>query len=161
MRNPIPLIILAVSGVVLIGTIATFIIMNQNTNTTPQSKTFTKTITTSSNSSTIESKLIIEDLRIGDGAELKPKDTATFHYTGTLEDGKKFDSSKDRGEPFTTQIGIGQVIKGWDEGIPGMKVGGVRKITIPSELGYGDRGVPGVIPGKATLVFEVELLSIK
>lgn len=106
-------------------------------------------------------KLIIEDLVVGTGAEVKKGDGVSMHYKGTLEDGKKFDSSYDRGQPFETEIGVGQVIKGWDEGVPGMKIGGKRKLTIPFDMAYGERGIPGVIPPKATLIFEVELIDIK
>lgn len=106
-------------------------------------------------------KLIIEDIKVGDGREVKTGDTVVMQYKGTLVDGTKFDSSYDRNEPFTTQIGVGQVIKGWDEGVPGMKIGGKRKLTIPSDLAYGESGAGGVIPPNATLVFEVELLDIK
>lgn len=106
-------------------------------------------------------KLIIEDLVVGTGTEVKSGDGVSMHYLGTLEDGKKFDSSYDRGQPFETEIGVGQVIKGWDEGVPGMKIGGKRKLTIPYDMAYGERGIPGVIPPKATLIFEVELIDIK
>jgi FKBP-type peptidyl-prolyl cis-trans isomerase len=106
-------------------------------------------------------KLKIEDIKIGEGKEVKDGDTVTMHYTGWLENGIKFDSSYDRNEPFETKIGIGYVIKGWDMGVPGMKVGGKRKLTIPYELGYGKYGVDPLIPGFATLIFEVELLKIK
>jgi len=110
---------------------------------------------------TTDSGLVIEDLTVGSGAEAKTGDTVSVHYTGTLIDGSKFDSSLDRGTPFTFTLGAGQVIQGWDEGIAGMKVGGKRKLTIPPELGYGAGGYPPVIPGNATLIFEVELLEIK
>jgi FKBP-type peptidyl-prolyl cis-trans isomerase len=106
-------------------------------------------------------KLIIENLVVGTGVEVKKGDSVSIHYRGTLEDGTKFDSSYDRNQPFETEIGVGQVIRGWDEGVPGMKVGGKRKLTIPFDMAYGERGIPGVIPAKATLIFEVELLNIK
>jgi FKBP-type peptidyl-prolyl cis-trans isomerase len=106
------------------------------------------------------SELIIEDLVIGEGEEVKEGDHIVVHYTGRLEDGTKFDSSHDRKEPFDVAIGAGYVIKGWDMGIPGMKVGGKRKLTIPHHLAYGKYGV-GDIPGFATLVFEIELIKIK
>ena len=102
-----------------------------------------------------------EDTVIGDGAEAKSGDTVSVHYTGWLEDGTKFDSSKDRNQAFSFNLGAGMVIKGWDEGVAGMKVGGTRKLTIPAELGYGARGAGGVIPPNATLIFDVELLAIK
>lgn len=105
-------------------------------------------------------KLQIEDLLIGNGDEVKVGDTVFIHYLGTLEDGTKFDSSYDRNQPFETQIGIGQVIRGWDEGVVGMKAGGKRKLTIPYTLAYGERGIPGVIPPKSTLIFELELIDI-
>ena len=97
----------------------------------------------------------------GEGKPAKSGQTVSMHYVGTLQDGTKFDSSRDRGQPFSTQIGVGQVIRGWDEGVPGMKVGEQRKLTIPSDLGYGDRGSPPKIPGGATLIFNVELLGVK
>lgn len=103
----------------------------------------------------------IEDSAPGSGKEVEAGDNITIHYTGTLLDGSKFDSSIDRGIPFQTQIGVGRLIQGWDIGIVGMKVGGKRKLTIPSELGYGERGAGAKIPGGATLVFEVELLKIQ
>ncbi len=104
--------------------------------------------------------LVMEDLQLGTGAEAVAGRTVEVDYTGWLLDGKQFDSSKGRG-PFTFALGGGQVIKGWDQGVVGMKVGGKRKLTIPPELGYGMRGFPGVIPAQATLVFEVELLSVR
>ena len=109
---------------------------------------------------TTPSGLVIEEVKEGTGAEAKPGTTVSVHYTGWLTDGKKFDSSKDRGQPFGFKLGGGQVIRGWDEGVEGMKVGGIRKLTIPPALGYGARGAGGVIPPNATLVFEVELLGV-
>jgi peptidylprolyl isomerase/FKBP-type peptidyl-prolyl cis-trans isomerase FkpA len=105
-------------------------------------------------------KLIIEDVVVGNGAEAAKGQDVTVHYTGWLTNGTKFDSSKDRGDPFVFSLGRGQVIQGWDQGVQGMKVGGKRKLTIPSDLGYGTRGAGGVIPPNATLVFEVELLGV-
>ena len=105
--------------------------------------------------------LQIEELQVGTGAEAKSGQSVSVHYTGTLTNGSKFDSSRDRNEPFDFQLGAGMVIKGWDQGVAGMKVGGRRKLTIPSDLAYGDRGMSSVIPPKATLLFDIELLSIK
>jgi FKBP-type peptidyl-prolyl cis-trans isomerase FkpA len=107
------------------------------------------------------SGLKYEDLTVGAGAEAKAGQAVSVHYTGWLTDGKKFDSSKDRGQPFQFALGAGQVIKGWDEGVQGMKVGGKRKLTIPPGLGYGTRGAGNVIPPNATLIFDVELLGVK
>jgi FKBP-type peptidyl-prolyl cis-trans isomerase len=106
-------------------------------------------------------ELEIVEVKVGTGAEAVSGKTVSVHYTGTLTNGSKFDSSKDRGDPFNFKLGGGQVIKGWDQGVAGMKVGGMRKLTIPSDLAYGDRGFPPVIPPKATLVFEIELLGVR
>lgn len=109
---------------------------------------------------TTPSGLSFEELVLGEGAVAQSGRSVTVHYTGWLENGKKFDSSKDRGDPFVFPLGAGHVIRGWDEGVQGMKVGGMRKLTIPPDLGYGARGAGGVIPPNATLVFEVELLNV-
>jgi FKBP-type peptidyl-prolyl cis-trans isomerase len=106
-------------------------------------------------------KLEVVDESVGTGREAKSGDTVRVHYTGTLMNGKKFDSSRDRGDPFEFKLGEGKVIKGWDQGVVGMKVGGKRKLTIPSDLGYGDKGSPPSIPGKAGLKFDVELIEVK
>ncbi|MGD9668288.1 MAG: FKBP-type peptidyl-prolyl cis-trans isomerase [Hyphomicrobiaceae bacterium] len=124
----------------------------------PQSLAAGKTMTTASG-------LKIEDTQVGTGASPKTGDTCVMHYTGWLYEngakGAKFDSSVDRGQPFAFTIGVGQVIKGWDEGVASMKVGGKRTLVIPPQLGYGARGAGRVIPPNATLLFEVELLGIQ
>lgn len=108
-----------------------------------------------------ESGLKYEELKEGTGATAKKGDKVDVHYTGWLTDGKKFDSSVDRGQPFSFTLGAGMVIKGWDEGVQGIKVGGKRKLYIPADLAYGKKGAGGVIPPDAELIFEVELLKIK
>lgn len=108
-----------------------------------------------------EFKTVVEDLKVGEGATAEHGQTVSVHYVGTLTDGTKFDSSRDRGQPFSFPLGQGRVIQGWDHGVAGMQVGGLRKLTIPPEEGYGARGTGGVIPPNATLVFEVELLDVK
>lgn len=110
---------------------------------------------------TTSSGLSYVDHVIGTGELAVPGKTTTVHYTGRLTNGQKFDSSVDRGQPFSFPLGAGRVIKGWDEGVKGMKVGGKRTLTIPSALGYGARGAGGVIPPHATLVFDVELLGVQ
>ncbi len=114
---------------------------------------------------TTPSGLIIDDVLVGSGAAAAAGQQVSVHYTGWLlfggEKGKKFDSSKDRGDPFDFALGAGQVIKGWDEGVQGMKIGGKRTLTIPPALGYGARGAGGAIPPNATLIFEVELLKVQ
>ncbi|MFK7965439.1 MAG: FKBP-type peptidyl-prolyl cis-trans isomerase [Burkholderiaceae bacterium] len=113
---------------------------------------------------TLPNGLQMADIEVGDGAEAAAGQQVTVHYTGWLYEngaaGAKFDSSKDRGQPFQFGLGAGQVIKGWDEGVVGMKVGGKRHLIIPPEMGYGARGAGGVIPPNATLMFEVELLGV-
>jgi FKBP-type peptidyl-prolyl cis-trans isomerase FkpA len=106
-------------------------------------------------------ELKIEDTKVGTGKVAESGKTVSVHYSGYLTDGKKFDSSLDRGQPFKFTLGGGQVIKGWDQGIVGMKVGGKRKLTIPPSMGYGERGAGGVIPPNATLIFDVELLDVQ
>lgn len=106
-------------------------------------------------------ELKIEEIKVGTGKEATPGSSVTVHYTGWLTDNTKFDSSVDRGKPFSFKLGIGQVIKGWDEGVKGMKEGGKRKLTVPPHLGYGARGAGRVIPPNATLVFDVELLKVE
>jgi len=166
--------ILIISSIILVGILGISLISNQN----PQSQRSTPSPTSTSaiinntqtatpsataaaeNFITMSDGLKIEDIREGTGPAVVAGNTVTVNYLGTLQDGTKFDSSYDRNAPFTTQIGVGQVIKGWDEGIVGMKVGGKRKLVIPPSLGYGDQSA-GSIPPNSTLVFEVELLGIK
>lgn len=110
---------------------------------------------------TTPSGLQYDDLLVGQGAVAQAGQFVTVHYTGWLTNGRKFDSSLDRGDPFSFHLGQGQVIAGWDEGVQGMQIGGKRKLTIPPDLGYGRYGAGGVIPPDATLVFEVELLEVE
>ena len=109
---------------------------------------------------TTESGLKYRDIEVGTGKEAKSGDNLSMHYTGTLDDGTKFDSSHDRGQTFSFTLDVGQVIAGWDEGVQGMKEGGKRELVIPSDLAYGPNGIPGVIPGGATLNFDVELVEV-
>lgn len=155
---------------VVIGGIAVFSgkgsSKNQLLATPPPTSTIVNTIepttTGSAKPITMEvDKLIILDERVGTGAEAVAGKKVTVNYAGTLTDGTKFDSSYDRGTPFSFNLGAGEVIAGWDQGVAGMKVGGKRKLTIPSTLAYGASGIPGAIPGGATLVFEVELLKVE
>jgi FKBP-type peptidyl-prolyl cis-trans isomerase len=118
-------------------------------------RTFLKSIVSESGD------LEIEDLQVGDGAEALPGKRVVVHYVGTLTDGSVFDSSRSHAQPFEFMLGAGKVIAGWDQGVRGMKVGGKRKLTVPSRLGYGRRGAPPKIPGGATLIFEVELMRVR
>jgi FKBP-type peptidyl-prolyl cis-trans isomerase FkpA len=106
-------------------------------------------------------ELKVEKYEDGSGPQAQKGQTVRVHYTGTLENGQKFDSSRDRGEPIEFPLGAGHVIRGWDEGIAQLRVGDKARLTIPAALGYGDRGVPGVIPGGATLIFDVELVGVR
>ena len=173
LKNLAPLLIVIV--IIFVGGLGAYFIMNQKTNpksiettsddtfkpVTPATDQITPTTAPAViNSQTLPDGLKIEDESIGTGAEVRSGDTVSINYLGTLENGQKFDSSYDRGSPFETQIGVGQVIKGWDEGVVGMKVGGKRRLTIPASLGYGAQAV-GSIPANSTLIFEVELMAIK
>jgi len=146
--------IIAIIIIILILAVVTALNWDQLfQNQPPEGETDIEMITT-------ESGLQYQDLVIGTGETAKAGDNVSVHYTGWLVDGTKFDSSVDRGDPFIFPLGAGSVIQGWDEGVAGMKIGGKRKLTIPPELGYGDRGAGSVIGPGATLIFEVELLEI-
>ena len=134
--------------------------LDAETNTNDTAATSEDSTVTEENIITTESGLQYVDIEEGTGEMPQTGQTVTVHYTGTLENGLKFDSSVDRGQPFNFKIGVGQVIQGWDEGVGTMKVGGKRKLIIPSDLGYGARGAGGVIPPNATLLFDVELLGV-
>jgi FKBP-type peptidyl-prolyl cis-trans isomerase len=146
-------IAIVIVAVLIIAAIA-FFVMQGITGKEPAVEVSTDLVTTASG-------LQYQDLVIGDGKEAVVGDNVSVHYTGWLEDGTKFDSSLDRGNPFEFTLGMGQVIQGWDEGVAGMKVGGKRKLVIPPDLGYGSTGAGGVIPPNATLIFDVELIEIK
>lgn len=155
-RN-IYLILIIVIGVILIGFLIT-----GGRQTTPVAATETPlpSATVSGDNMPV-GQLKIEDLKVGTGDEAVTGKRVTVNYLGTLTDGTKFDSSYDRNQPFSFNLGSGEVIKGWDQGVAGMKVGGKRKLTIPSDLGYGAQGAGSVIPPNATLIFEVELLKVE
>lgn len=150
--------ILVAATIFLIGSI---VVDAYKQNQTAVNKNTNQTITTKKDVPMDVAELKIEDTVEGTGSAVKSGDTVVINYTGTLLDGTKFDSSYDRNQPFETQIGVGQVIEGWDKGVVGMKVGGKRKLTIPSSMGYGSRGAGSVIPPNAGLIFEVELMGIK
>jgi len=150
-----------ITVILIIGAIVgLYMLLSKNPNQN-QSDNKNQLLITPTPNKPMTTELKIEDTQVGTGREVKSGDIVSMHYKGTLEDGTKFDSSYDRGQPFETKIGVGQVIEGWDKGVPGMKIGGKRKLTIPYQMAYGENGIPGVIPAKATLIFEVELVSIK
>jgi peptidylprolyl isomerase len=141
---------------ILIGSLATVATGCKDEN----SATDSSTTTNSDEYVTLDSGLKYKDTLVGKGETTKKGDKLSMHYTGTLDDGTKFDSSIDRGAPFNFTLGVGQVIQGWDVGVEGMKVGGKRTLVIPYNMAYGEGGIPGTIPGKATLNFDVEVLEI-
>lgn len=148
---------LALVGIFLIIAVGYFIFNRSNVQSTEMKKQQTNN---SQGSIPTIIQMKVEELVVGTGKEVKKGDSIVIHYKGTLLDGTTFDSSYTRGQPFETQIGVGQVIKGWDEGVVGMKVGGKRRLTIPPLLAYGDRAI-GPIPANSTLIFEVELINVK
>ena len=143
-------------GLIIAGVVGIFFILGN-----PSKKDYEKQVEELSEQEGGVSELNIEDIVVGSGEEAKDGNKVSVHYVGTLTDGTKFDSSRDRGDPFTFTLGAGEVIKGWDQGVLGMKVGGTRKLTIPPELGYGEAGAGSDIPPNSTLIFEVELLNVE
>ena len=154
------MLLIIIVGIAILGVFSYFIFGLNSNNPSAPAKEQTKEPTNMNTSPASAQGLKIEDLKVGTGSAVKSGDNIVINYKGTLTDGTKFDSSYDRGQPFETQIGVGQVIKGWDEGVVGMKVGGKRKLTIPPSMGYGNQAA-GSIPPNSTLIFEVELVGIK
>ena len=152
----IGIVVLAILAVLVAGFINGQKEFSDNTHKATNTANTNNTTNTNMNN-----QLKIEDITLGTGAEATAGANITVNYVGTLENGTKFDSSYDRNQPFTFKLGAGQVIKGWDEGFSGMKVGGKRKLTIPGDWGYGSQGSPPTIPPNATLIFEVELLKVE
>jgi FKBP-type peptidyl-prolyl cis-trans isomerase len=146
--------IIVVALILIIAVVAYFVVKNQKEKNRALEPINGDLVTTATG-------LQYQDLLVGSGEEAKASDVVSVHYTGWLDDGTKFDSSLDRGQPFEFTLGLGKVIQGWDEGVAGMKVGGKRKLIIPPDLAYGSSGAGAVIPPNATLTFEVELLEIK
>lgn len=148
-------------AVLVIAIILVFGYILQDVMGNPIGKTNTPEVTPAQTMQQPTEQVKIEDTVVGTGQEVKPGDTVVMHYRGTLEDGTQFDSSYDRGTPLTIQLVSGGVIEGWVQGVPGMKVGGKRTLTIPASLGYGEAGSPPTIPPNATLIFELELVGIQ
>lgn len=152
---------IAIVGLVLVAVYLLFTMFKSNPQNNAAQINITPTIAVAETKGETVTELKIEDLKIGTGIEAVDGKKVTVDYVGILTDGKKFDSSYDRKTPFTFNLGKGEVIKGWDDGVVGMKVGGKRKLTIPSSLGYGERGAGADIPPNSTLIFEVELLKVE
>lgn len=147
--------------VVLLLAAAAFLVYSTSRPEQPAAEQSAAGLPDTTNLTTTDSGLQYKDVTVGSGAEAQAGNTVSVHYTGWLTDGTKFDSSLDRGQPFSFSLGSGGVIAGWDEGVAGMKIGGKRILVIPADLGYGASGAGGVIPPNATLIFEVELLDVK